>query len=107
LTPEERILRSRMAAHASWANTPNPTARTAKARQAFQNRFEKQVDPDGVLSSQERTRRAESARKAYFTGLALKSSSGRRKAAEARATASQLEREVADAESELAGTVAI
>jgi len=101
MRPEERILRARMAAHASWANTPDPTARTAPARDAFQARFEKQVDPDGILSAQERTRRAESARKAFFTGLALKSSSGRRKAAEARATASQLEQEALDAEAEL------
>jgi hypothetical protein len=107
LTPEERSLRARIGANQSWANTADPSARTAPARKAFNDRFEKQVDPDGQLKPAERARRAESARKAYFLRLALKSSTGRRKAAEARATATQLEREADDAESELAGTVAI
>jgi hypothetical protein len=35
--------------------------------------FEREVDPDGVLDPVERARRAEYARKAYFTGLALRS----------------------------------
>jgi hypothetical protein len=37
------------------------------------------VDPDGALPEQERCRRAEHARKAYMTGLALASSQARRK----------------------------
>jgi hypothetical protein len=44
-------------------------------------RFERQVDPDGELSLQERARRAEHARKAYFTALALKSAEVRRRKA--------------------------
>ena len=46
---------------------------TAPARAAFLDRFLKEVDPDGVLPQEERVRRAEHARKAYFTRLALKS----------------------------------
>jgi hypothetical protein len=34
LTPAERSLRARMAAHASWANTSDRTARTAAGRWA-------------------------------------------------------------------------
>lgn len=41
-------------------------------------RFEPQVDPDRRLPDGERRRRAEAAKKAYFTGLALKSSKARR-----------------------------
>jgi hypothetical protein len=41
-------------------------------------RFERQVDPDGTLPEAERLRRAEAARKAYFTGLAFKSAKARR-----------------------------
>ena len=74
----ERRLRAQLAAHTSWANTADPTARTAPARQAMMQRFEDQVDPDGKLTAQERTRRAEHARKAYFTSLALKSAQSRR-----------------------------
>jgi hypothetical protein len=50
---------------------------TAAARKAFADRFEREVDPDGVLSPAERARRAESARKAHFTRLALASSRAR------------------------------
>lgn len=74
LTPDQRALRSSIAAHESWANTSDPTARTEPARQAFLRRFEDQVDPDRVLPADERTRRAESARKAHFQRLALRSS---------------------------------
>lgn len=78
MTPGERTLRARLAAHASWSKTPDPSARTKPARDRFQQRFENEVDPDRVLSSAERQRRAEAARKAYFTRLALKSAQARR-----------------------------
>ena len=70
---------TRMAAHASWARTTDPSARTANARRAFLDRFERQVDPEGELPPDERARRADHARKAYFAGLALKSARARRK----------------------------
>ena len=40
------------------------------------DKFEKQVDPDGLLTPKERARRAAHARKSYFAGLALKSYTG-------------------------------
>lgn len=64
---KERSLIARINAHKSWAQTEDPSARTAPARRAANDRFEKQVDPDGVLPPAERARRAEHARKAYFT----------------------------------------
>jgi hypothetical protein len=81
LTPTERSLRARTAVHTSWANTTDPTARTAPARAAFLDRFEREVDPDGVLLPEERLRRAAHARKAYFSMLALKSARARRQKA--------------------------
>jgi hypothetical protein len=78
-TPEDRALSARIAAHISWANTTDPAARTANARAAALSRFEREVDPDGVLPPDERARRAEHARKAYFYQLALKSARARRK----------------------------
>lgn len=78
LTPEQRSLRARLASHASWARTADPTARTAPARDAFLRRFEHQVDPEGTMDPAERTRRAEHARKAHMQGLALKSARTRR-----------------------------
>jgi hypothetical protein len=78
LTPAERSLRGRLGAHKSWENTLDPTARTAPAREKFDERFVDQVDPDRTLPPAERARRAEHARKAYFTALALKSAKARR-----------------------------
>lgn len=74
----ERVLRARMAAHASWAVTDDREARTRKAREAFEKRFENQVDPDGVLPPGERARRAEHAKKAHFLRMAYKSAKARK-----------------------------
>jgi hypothetical protein len=81
LTPEFRKLRSQIAAHTSWAHTEDRTARTSNARKAALDRFEREVDPEGVLAPQERAKRAEHLRKAYFARLALKSAQVRRRRA--------------------------
>ena len=78
LTPEQRSLRARMAAYALHAKY-DARVTTQPARDAFMARFERQVDPDGMLPETERRRRAEAAKKAYFTGLALKSARARGK----------------------------
>ncbi len=106
-TPSERRLVATIAAHESWAATPDRAARTAPARRAALDRFEREVDPDGVLARQERTIRAEHARKAYFTRLALKSAQARRRAADARQAIPALEREALEAEAELAAGGAV
>jgi hypothetical protein len=74
-----------IAANESWAQTRDRTARTAPARQKAWDRFEALVDPDGTMSPSERAKAAESARKAYFKRLALKSAAARkqRRAADA------------------------
>ena len=79
-TAAERALQGRLAAHTKWA-TADPVEGTKAARAAFLDRFEKQVDPAGLLTPVDRAKRAEHARKAYFTGLALKSAQARRKRA--------------------------
>jgi hypothetical protein len=79
LAPEQRSLRGRLAAHESWAVTVDPSARTAPARAAFLDRFEREVDPDGVLDPAERARRAEHAKKSYFLRLAFRSAKARAK----------------------------
>ena len=71
-------MRARLAAHMLHANV-DPREHTEPARRAFMARFEDQVDPDRVLSAAERARRAEHAKKAYFTRLALKSAQARRR----------------------------
>jgi len=79
LTPAQRVLRARLAAHVSWANTADRAARTKPAADAFLMRFEREVDPDGQLDAAERQERATSAKKAYFQRLALASSVARRR----------------------------
>lgn len=54
---------------------------TQRARDKFLSRFEDAVDPDRVLPDAERQRRADHARRAYFTDLALKSAKARRRRA--------------------------
>jgi len=102
----ERQLTARIAAHESWAHTEDRSARTAPARRAMLDRFEREVDPHAELIPAERATRAEHARKAYFARLALKSAQARRRAGEARAAIPQLEREAAAAKAELAGGAA-
>ena len=79
-TPQQRALQGQLAAHVKWAHT-DPVEGTANARKAFLDRFEREVDPDGVLSPAERARRAAHAKKVYFIRLALKSAQARKKAA--------------------------
>lgn len=78
LTPTKRTLRARLAAHTKHAKYDRVES-TRPAREAFLARFEREVDPEGTLPKGERRKRAESARKAYFTGLALASAIARRK----------------------------
>ena len=72
LTPTERALRGRIGAFALHARH-DPRATTAAARVAFNGRFVDLVDPQRTLPEDERRRRVEAARKAYFTHLAYRS----------------------------------
>ena len=67
----ERQLIASLAAHESWANTTNRSARTAPARAALDAKFLAQADGDPI--------RAEHLRKAHFARLTLKSIASRRK----------------------------
>jgi hypothetical protein len=96
LTPEERSARARLGAYALHAKVDG-TAITAAARRALLAKFEREVDPEGVLPLAERLRRAEFARKAYYAGLSFKSMrvrSARAKAKTARGRAQLLAEEL-------------
>jgi hypothetical protein len=77
LSPAERTLRARLAAH-TMHSQHDAHETTAAARAAFLARFEAEVDPNGVLTPEERKRRAEHARSAYFTRLAFERAKARR-----------------------------
>jgi hypothetical protein len=76
LTPEQRSLIGRIGAHSMHAKH-DPKQTTAVARATFLARFEREVDPDGILPIAERARRAKHAKKAYFAKLALASAKSR------------------------------
>lgn len=75
--PENNSLRASIAAHSRWAHCPDRTAATAAARRAFADRFEREVDPEGRLTPQERAKRAAHARRAHMQKLALRSAQAR------------------------------
>jgi hypothetical protein len=73
LTPAERRIRSRMGAYALHKTISDEVKFTAPARQAFLNRFEREVDPDGRLDPVERARLAGHARREHMQRLAMAS----------------------------------
>ena len=71
-------LLGRIGAHSMHAK--HDSRKTSEpGRKRFLSSFEEQVDPDGTLEPEERVRRAEHLKKAYFTRLALLSAEQRRK----------------------------
>jgi hypothetical protein len=82
--PAERSMNASAAANTRWAFTKDRSAATATARKAFNDSLEKQVDPAGELSPDERARRAAMLRRAHMKRLAMRSAKSRRAAAGAR-----------------------
>ena len=74
MTPAQRTLRARIGAFSLHAQGGT---NTAPARAAFLAKFEAEVDPDKVLPAVERLRRAEAAKRAHFSRLALKAAQKR------------------------------
>jgi hypothetical protein len=62
-----------------WAHEKSPTEATAPARRGLTARFEREVDPDGVLPPDELAVRVARARRAHMTRLAQKSAEARRR----------------------------
>jgi hypothetical protein len=79
MDPQDRSLRASLAAHTSWANTLDPTSRTAKARAAANGRFEqkaRELHPDAT--DEQIARVAAHLKSAHFKRLALASAKSRR-----------------------------
>ena len=79
MNPSMRSLRARLGAFRQQS-LHNTRDTMAAARAAFLSKFEREVDPDGVLPEAERQRRAEAAKKFHFTKLAYESARKRAKA---------------------------
>lgn len=77
LTPEQRILRGRRAAHMRWANE-DPAENAERGQAGLRARFDREVrEATPGLTEAEYARRAESAYKAHMAGLAFASSKAR------------------------------
>ncbi len=73
LSKEQRILQARLGGLTLAAkHDPREYVRPAKA--AFDARWERLADPEGVLPPEERQRRADALKRAHFVRLALRSS---------------------------------
>lgn len=77
LDPELRKIQARSAAHTLHSKYDSHEL-TAPARAAFVARFERQVDPEGVLPAAERQRRAQHALKAHMIALSYRALKRRR-----------------------------
>ena len=64
MTPTERSIRGRIGAYSLHAQGKT---NTGPARAAFMAKFEREVDPEGVLPEAQRQRRAKAARTAFLT----------------------------------------
>jgi hypothetical protein len=84
MTPEEAALRGRIGGLRRSA-LYDGAEMTRRAREAFQEKFLEEVDPDRILSETERHRRAEAARKAHYARLALAAARAKTKKSRRRA----------------------
>lgn len=76
--PRDRVVIATLAALTRHSRCDGAEATAAARRAANVDRFERLVDPDRVLTSAERARRAEIARRAHMVNLARKSAKARR-----------------------------
>lgn len=77
--PRDRALIARIAAIERWGRTVDRAAATAPGRDGLRARFLREADPDGVLPSHERERRADELMRAHMLRLARRSAQVRRK----------------------------
>jgi hypothetical protein len=78
VTPGDRRQIAKIAARVRWAQETDRSAATQPARDGLLRKLEDQVDPDRALPADERATRAESARRAHYQQMALKSAQARR-----------------------------
>ena len=84
-SPLERFLHAQQASLTHWARVEDRAAAMQPLRDGFTQKLQREIDPEGRLSSQELERRVEMARKAHMakmTRLAVKAR--REKAAKAK-----------------------
>lgn len=83
MTPEERTRRAKIAALTRWGKTTDRSAATEAARRGLRAKFEREADPDGVMSPAARKQAADALERAHM----LRMASARSKAAQRRKAA--------------------
>lgn len=79
LSPEQRVLRARIAAHSRWAQE-NPAVNAARGQQGLRARFDRQArEAEPGLTDAEYERRGEHLYKQHMARLALASSKARKR----------------------------
>lgn len=85
MTPEQRSMRARLAAHVRWGNTPDRTGAEERNRKAIADRFYNQTHP--ALPHEQRLIAAQSLLQAHMLRMALKSSMARSRRRKSASTA--------------------
>jgi hypothetical protein len=83
-TASDRAAIESIASNTRWSRVEDRTAETEPARLGLLKCFETEVDPHQRLDSVERAKRADNARKAHYTRMALASARSRRASAAAK-----------------------
>ena len=76
LTPAQRTLRAKLAANSRWSREDGH-ANAVRGQAGLLAKFEREVDPDGTLTPEQRAKRAEAAYRAHMQRLAFASSKAR------------------------------
>jgi uncharacterized membrane protein YebE (DUF533 family) len=74
----DRVLRARIAAAERWGRVHDREAATAPARRGLRAKFEREADPDGVLSPQELAQRADLLMQAHMLRMSRAAARSRR-----------------------------
>jgi hypothetical protein len=80
LTPEERVLRAKIAANTRWSREADRKAATESARRASNDRFLSQV-PAEITDPVQRAQCAENLKRAFYQRMAFRSAQVRRRRA--------------------------
>lgn len=76
-TPADRTLAAKAAAASRWGKCADRSEATKPARAGLRERFEREADPDGILSPTERAYRADQLMRAHMLRMSIASKRAR------------------------------
>lgn len=78
-SPQDRVLRARIAASERWGHTHDRVRATEPARRGLLAKFERLADPDNELPADERARCAEHLMRAHMMRMSRAAAAARRR----------------------------